>query len=95
MCPDPGRALPFSALQQRLGRKQVSEKLMQQVPVAYLVFDVLYASGELLLERPLREREKLLDALLAEPRKSRPRIASGKQARIRVRRRPRQFQMRA
>src|SRR4029077_9910927 len=39
------RALPFSALQQRLGRKQVSEKLMQEVPVAYLVFDVLYAKG--------------------------------------------------
>ncbi len=65
-----GRALPFSALQQRLGRKQVSEKLMQQVPVAYLVFDVLYAEGELLLGRPLREREKILDALLAAPRKS-------------------------
>jgi DNA ligase 1 len=79
---DPGRALPFSALQQRLGRKLVSEKLMQQVPVAYLVFDVLYANGELLLEHPLRERERVLDALLAEPRKSRPRIASGKQARI-------------
>src|SRR6476469_2509673 len=51
-----GRALPFSALQQRLGRKQVSENLMQQVPVAYLVFDVLFANGELLLERPLLER---------------------------------------
>src|SRR5579864_7606936 len=39
----PGRALPFTALQQRLGRKKVSEKLIQQVPVAYLVFDILYA----------------------------------------------------
>src|SRR4051794_19248930 len=48
-----GRALPFSALQPRLGRKQVSEKLMKQVPIAYLAFDVLYARGELLLERPL------------------------------------------
>src|ERR1700686_5157772 len=37
-----GRALPFSTLQQRLGRKQVSETLIRQVPVAYLVFDVLY-----------------------------------------------------
>ncbi len=65
----PGRALPFSALQQRLGRKQVSEKLMREVPVAYLVFDVLYAGGELLLERSLGEREKILDELLAAPRK--------------------------
>ncbi len=77
-----GRALPFSALQQRLGRKQVSEKLMHRVPVAYVVFDVLYANSELLLERSLREREKLLDALLTTTRKSRPQITSRKQARF-------------
>ena len=63
-------ALPFSALQQRLGRKQVSQKLMEQVPVAYLVFDVLYSGGELLLERPLRQRSSILDGLLAAPRNS-------------------------
>ena len=80
----PGHALPFSALQQRLGRKQVSEKLMRQVPVAYLVFDVLYAGGELLLERPLRDRGTVLDAILAAPRKSQtvPRSAAGSQARL-------------
>jgi len=59
-----GRALPFSALQQRLGRKKVSAKLMEDVPVAYLVFDVLYADGELLLDRPLRERARVLDELM-------------------------------
>jgi len=61
-----GRALPFSALQQRLGRKKVSEELMRRVPVAYLAFDILYAGGELLLDRPLRERGKILDSLLAK-----------------------------
>jgi DNA ligase-1 len=59
-----GRALPFSALQQRLGRKRVSPDLMRRVPVAYLVFDVLYAQGELLIDRPLRERTKILAGLL-------------------------------
>lgn len=63
-----GRALPFSALQQRLGRKKVSEEMLRRVPVAYLVFDVLYAGGELLIDRPLSERAKLLDQLLAAPR---------------------------
>ena len=43
---------------------------MQLVPVAYLVFDVLYAGGELLMDRPLRERGELLDSLLTAPRKS-------------------------
>jgi ATP-dependent DNA ligase I len=61
-----GRALPFSALQQRLGRKKVSEELMRRVPVAYLAFDVLYAGGELLIDRGLRERGEILDALLAK-----------------------------
>ncbi|MFZ3265698.1 MAG: ATP-dependent DNA ligase [Terriglobales bacterium] len=60
-----GRALPFGVLQQRLGRKKVSAKLMRDVPIAYLVFDVLYAGGELLLDRPLQERAKILDRLLA------------------------------
>jgi DNA ligase-1 len=63
-----GRAQPFSALQQRLGRKKVSAQLMRRVPVVYLVFDVLYADGELLLGRPLRERMGILDELLAAPR---------------------------
>jgi len=63
-----GRALPFSALQRRLGRKKVSEKLMLDVPVAYLVFDVLYADSELLIDRPLQERAKILDRLLSEQR---------------------------
>ena len=67
---EPGRALPFSALQPRLGRKKVSEKMTQQVPVAYLVFDVLYAGGELLINRPLQEREKILDWLLANQQQS-------------------------
>lgn len=60
-----GRALPFSALQQRLGRKQVTDELIRSVPVAFLVFDVLYANGELLIDRPLAERSGTLNRLLA------------------------------
>jgi len=64
-----GRARPFSVLQQRLGRKKVSDKMLRETPVAFLVFDVLYAGGELVVDRPLRERAGVLDALLAAPRK--------------------------
>jgi len=77
-----GRALPFSALQQRLGRKKVSEQLRRRVPVAYLVFDVLYARGELLIDRPLRERAKLLDELLAAPRIPIPATSGGAQGQL-------------
>jgi DNA ligase-1 len=62
----PARALPFSALQQRLGRKKVSAKLRRDVPIAYLVFDVLHVDGALLLDRPLRERARILDSVLNE-----------------------------
>ncbi|HZR58011.1 MAG TPA: ATP-dependent DNA ligase [Terriglobales bacterium] len=67
---EPGRALPFSALQKRLGRKKVSQVMMREVPVAYLAFDVLYAGGELLIDRTLRERGKILDELLATSRQT-------------------------
>ena len=61
-----GRARPFSVLQPRLGRKKVSERMLRETPVAYLAFDVLYAGGELLIDRPLRERARVLDELLGE-----------------------------
>jgi DNA ligase-1 len=64
-----GQARPFSILQQRLGRKKVSEKILREIPVAYLVFDVMYAGGELLIDRPLHERAHILDKLLAAERK--------------------------
>ncbi len=59
-----GTARPFSILQQRLGRKRVSDEMLRQIPVAYLAFDVLYAEGELLIDRPLRERALVLDGLI-------------------------------
>jgi DNA ligase-1 len=56
-----GRALPFGAIQKRLGRKKVSPTLMDQYPVAYVVFDVIYSDRALAIERPLNERIELLD----------------------------------
>jgi DNA ligase-1 len=64
-----GRARPFSVLQQRLGRKKVSDKMLQETPVAFLAFDILYANGTLMIDRPLRERARILDDLLIAPRK--------------------------
>lgn len=64
-----GRARPFSVLQQRLGRKKVGEAMLRESPVAYVVFDVLYANGELILDRPLRERARILDEIFSAPRR--------------------------
>jgi DNA ligase-1 len=63
------RALPFSELQKRLGRKKISEAIQREVPVTYVVFDVLYAGEELVIDRPLRERSALLDRIFAAARR--------------------------
>ena len=55
-----GSPLPFSALQKRLGRKRVSDKMMRDVPVVFVAFDVLFAGGELTIDRPLCERSQML-----------------------------------
>src|SRR5205807_4851177 len=65
-----GRALPFTHIQQRLGRKSPSAELIRQYPVAYLAFDVLYANSDLTIDRPLHERRAILTDLfrnLAKP----------------------------
>ena len=74
-----GWARPFSVLQQRLGRKKVSEKLLREVPVAYVAFDVLYLGGELLIDRPLSERARILDELERRivHHRDTPRLSSG------------------
>jgi DNA ligase 1 len=61
-----GRALPFSSLQQRLGRKRVTAEIRESIPVIFMAFDVLFSGGALLLEAPLAERRAVLEALAAQ-----------------------------
>ncbi|HEV2277430.1 MAG TPA: ATP-dependent DNA ligase [Acidobacteriaceae bacterium] len=55
------RALSFSALQQRLGRKRVTAEMRRDIPIVLVVFDLLYRNGNLLLEHPLAERRRQLE----------------------------------
>jgi DNA ligase-1 len=61
-----GQALPFAVIGQRIGRKKVSGEMLRQIPVVFMAFDLLYARGELLLEKPLRERRNALEAVVEE-----------------------------
>jgi DNA ligase-1 len=63
--PATGRALPFSALQQRLGRKRVTREMQEQVPVIFMAFDLLAFDGNLILDAPLTERRRQLESLVA------------------------------
>jgi DNA ligase-1 len=66
------RALPFTHIQQRLGRKSPSAELIRQYPVAYMAFDVLYANDDLAIDKPLRERRQLLEKLFENVAKPAP-----------------------
>jgi DNA ligase-1 len=71
---DAGRALPFSSLQPRIGRKKVTAEMRAATPVVFMAFDVLYAHGDLLLDRTLDERRRLLARLVEELQ---PRVFAG------------------
>jgi DNA ligase-1 len=56
--------LPFRFLQARLQRKDVSPELMREVPVRYMVFDVLAHDREFLVDLPLAERRARLERIV-------------------------------
>jgi len=61
-----GRVLRFFELQHRLGRKVVDEELRREVPVALVIFDLLWVDGRAVLDEPLQERRRLLESLELE-----------------------------
>ncbi len=74
-----GSILPFAIIQTRLGRRKVTDKLLEQAPVAFFPFDLLFLDGEALFEVPLHERLARLRPLAAEG----SRIRLGDQAVVR------------
>ena len=60
-----GRALPFTELQQRLGRKHIDLFTPSLLPVSFVAFDVLFLDGRELLDSPLVERRLQLTELLS------------------------------
>jgi DNA ligase-1 len=55
---------PFASLQQRLGRKVVSEKTMRDLPVAFIAYDLLELDGRDMRGMPQRERRAALERLV-------------------------------
>ncbi|MBX7528267.1 cisplatin damage response ATP-dependent DNA ligase [Qipengyuania vesicularis] len=58
-----GGAASFNALQQRLGRKTVSKKMLAEYPAFVRLYDALLLEGEDLRELPWTERRGRLEAL--------------------------------
>ena len=57
---------PFASLQQRLGRKVVSDKTMRELPAAFIAYDLLECEGRDIRGEPQRERRARLEDLVEE-----------------------------
>ena len=60
-----GEAASFNALQQRLGRKNVSAKMLGDYPAFVRLYDILFDGAEDLRALPLIERRARLEAFIA------------------------------
>lgn len=58
--------LPFSALQTRIGRKNITKKQLTEAPVGFIAYDLLEYDGEDLRELSLMNRRYKLEKLLSE-----------------------------
>jgi DNA ligase-1 len=59
-----GVPLPFAQLQRRIGRKSLGRKILDEVPVVLVAYDLLEDAGADIRSLPLRERRERLKALV-------------------------------
>lgn len=59
-----GRPAPFSLLQQRIGRKTLTKKVLAEAPVTFMAYDLLEQGYQDLRSLPQRERRARLETLL-------------------------------
>jgi len=60
-----GHVLPFAKLQQRIGRKTLTKKILSEVPVELIAYDLLEWNGEDSRERPMTQRRAQLGSIVA------------------------------
>ncbi|PYS88911.1 MAG: cisplatin damage response ATP-dependent DNA ligase, partial [Acidobacteria bacterium] len=78
-----GRVLPFTELQKRIGRKNLSAKILKEVPVILLSYDLLEFEGKDIREFAFKDRRNLLEELIVEldpPAKAVIRVADSLEA---------------
>ena len=56
--------LPFGEMQRRIGRKTVGKKLLAEVPVWFMAFDIMEWDGEDRRQSPLRDRRAKLEEIV-------------------------------
>ena len=61
---DGNMPLPFSILQTRIGRKNVTKKQLSEAPAAFFAYDLLEFEGEDWRAKPLQQRRTKLEAIV-------------------------------
>lgn len=64
ICYNNNGPMPFSILQTRIGRKNVSKKILETAPVAFLSYDVMEHEGNDIRNQPQSERRQILEGLV-------------------------------
>jgi DNA ligase 1 len=59
-----GRPAPFSLLQMRIGRKNLTKKVLDDAPVTFMAYDLLEQDGQDIRGLPQHERRRRLETLL-------------------------------
>ncbi len=59
-----GQPAPFALLQQRIGRKTLTRKVLAEAPAGFIAYDLLELRGEDLRARPQQARREALEAVL-------------------------------
>jgi DNA ligase-1 len=67
ICFQNGRPLPFGVLQTRIGRKNLSKKILADAPVSIITYDLLEFGGRDVREEPQEVRRDLLEKLYNRP----------------------------
>ena len=55
-----GKPLHFQELQKRLHKTNLTEQIMRETPLVYVVFDIMYFNGESLIKKSIKERKEIL-----------------------------------
>lgn len=63
ICFADGKPLPFNVLQTRIGRKNLSKKILAESPMAFIAYDCLEFEGDDIRSMPLHFRRGLLEKL--------------------------------
>ena len=58
-----GQPMPFNVLQTRIGRKNLSKKILEESPVAVIAYDCLEFNGEDIRQKTQTERREILEQL--------------------------------